>query len=494
MKRAAIICLLICASFLWAADGALNVRIVSDRCPDFYNTKAMAAWATKDCKTHQEKVIAIYDLFRSMAFHQAYPQEIKQHVGTLKLMNVYGWTLCGGQASCLITLYEDAGYKTRYRGWSKPGHTTMEVFYDGKWHFLDSFLKYIPFKEDGTIASQEEIIADPQIALRLKMDKAREVQWYPEQEPKENWALAEWRKAHPMLVCRDGKEGVVTGCKNSKVVGWGGTGTRDKDGYKTDINLRTGMSLKLRWESDEKGWYTATKREPKHSCGTRDIRNCPIIGPKHEAYGQRNWSNGDLVFEPDLKAKNGAAGFDRAGRGLYIVTMKSPFVVSHADIQAEGKGEIKIDIKSRLGEEKGLTPGQLPDKVVRGVYGYTVTIKGAVLSKLRIHSLIQHNRGARPFLVPGANTWKIAAAALARKGRVSIEVAYKPRYHQKKLIDKWKKGEHLYANQNVKEADKPVIVRTELKKKTGIMKFNVVSDKTDDPAYPRMLYIRYSVD
>ncbi|MFH1708338.1 MAG: hypothetical protein ABIF71_10555 [Planctomycetota bacterium] len=481
------------AAFAGAGDTAKNIRIVSDHCPDFYDTRTMAAWAVKDAKTDTEKVLAIYDLYRSMTYHLQYPQEPDAHVGTLKLLNAYGWTLCGGQASCLITLYEDAGFKTRYRGWSSPGHTTMEVYYGNAWHYVDSFLKFVAFRPDGTIASQEEIIADPSIAMRLEKDAKREMWWYPEQKPREGWTPADWRKLHAMLTCQDEPEGVVEGCKNSKVVGWGGTGTRDKDGYKTDIDLRPGFSLKLRWEADKDGWYTATGKEPGHSCGTRDIRNDPIIGPKLEPYGKGAYADGDLVFAPDLANPVHRAAFDRAASGAYVVTMQSPFVVAHASIEAAGEGGVKVDVTSRLGTKKDLAAGALPDDVVRGIYSYTVTIRTNKLTGLRVTSLVQHNRSARPFLLPGKNTWKISTAALPAKAEASIEAAFKPRYHEKPLMEKWKAGDNLYANKFTREDAQPVVVRAVLGREPAAMAFDVASDTTDDPAYPRMVYIPYVV-
>ena len=480
-------------SLLLAVEEARNIRIVSDRCPDFYSTKTMVQSVTKGLKTDREKVIAIYDLMRSMVYHWQYPAEKGRHVGTLKLLNVYGWTLCGGQASCLITMYQDLGYETHYRGWSSPGHTTMEVKYGGKWHWVDTFLKLIPFKPNGEIAGQEEIKADPSIVLRLQYDSSRQICWYPEDMPRDDWDAARWRRAHPMLLCRDSKEGCVQGCRNSRVTGWGGTGTRDRDGYKTDVDLRPGMSLKLRWEADPGGWYTARNRKPGHSCGTRDFRNDPIIGPKLEPYGRRTWANGDLVFEPDL-SKGRAVGFDRASGGVYVVTMKSPFVVAHADVQAEGRGEVKIDVQSRFGKREGLSPGQLPDEIVRGVYQYVLTVRCRKLTKLRVHSLIQHNRCTRPFLLPGKNVWTVSVDRAPRRGKVTVEVAYKPRFHTKSLKARWKSGESLYTNKHVKEAPRPVVKSVTLKGNKGRIEFDVPSDNTDDPAYPRMLYILYRVD
>lgn len=62
----------------------------------------------------------------------------------------------------MAALWEAAGYKWRYRGWRRPGHTTVEVHYGGRWHYLDTFLKFYTWTPDPqspggrTIASQED--------------------------------------------------------------------------------------------------------------------------------------------------------------------------------------------------------------------------------------------------------------------------------------------------------------------------------------------------
>ena len=74
--------------------------------------------AQADAKTNDEKAVAIYDWLHRAIFHQAYPTEsAPQSVGPLKLLNVYGWGLCGGQHTVLKALYETAGWECRYVGW-----------------------------------------------------------------------------------------------------------------------------------------------------------------------------------------------------------------------------------------------------------------------------------------------------------------------------------------------------------------------------------------
>ena len=58
-----------------------------------------------------------------------------------------------------------AGWKHRFVGWK--GHSTVETYYDGKWHYFDTFLKIYCWKDDPnapggrTVASQADIADDP---------------------------------------------------------------------------------------------------------------------------------------------------------------------------------------------------------------------------------------------------------------------------------------------------------------------------------------------
>ena len=155
----------------------------------------------------------------------------------MKVINVYGWSLCGGQHTVLKALYETAGYECRYVGWSNPGHTTIEVKYGGKWHYLDVFLKcYFWTKDKKTIASQEDIANDPSIVYD---------------------AVKEGRAARQHLCCGDTEEGVVSGCKSRKVVGnskgWASVTWRDEN-YSPKLILPVFATLRLEWASVTNGY------------------------------------------------------------------------------------------------------------------------------------------------------------------------------------------------------------------------------------------------
>ena len=132
------------ALLLLACGTQEDLRVTSDRTVDArsLDTIVRDVWRLSGAKTNDEKAIAIYRWLHQAIFHFAYPVEkAPQSVGPLKVINVYGWGLCGGQHTVLKALFESAGWKVRYRGWSDPGHTTIEVFYDERWHYFDVFLK-----------------------------------------------------------------------------------------------------------------------------------------------------------------------------------------------------------------------------------------------------------------------------------------------------------------------------------------------------------------
>jgi hypothetical protein len=131
---------------------------------------------------------------------------------------------------------------------------------------------------------------------------------------------------------------------------------------------------------------------------------------------------------------------------------------------------------------------------VRGIYEYVVTIHTPKLTKLKIHSLVQHNRAARPFLLPGKNTWQVKADVAPKNAKLTLEIAYKNRQHTKSLKERWAQGNNLYDNKFVKEDASATVVTKEIPANGVSVDFDVKPDGTDDPAYPRMVYLFYKVE
>ncbi len=82
----------------------------------------------------------------------------------VRLLNCYGYGLCGLAAILFMSLYDWAGGQARMVG--IPGHTISEAHWDGAWHLLDCDLRAVHYKKtaDGfEVASLEDLVADPDL-------------------------------------------------------------------------------------------------------------------------------------------------------------------------------------------------------------------------------------------------------------------------------------------------------------------------------------------
>jgi hypothetical protein len=388
-----------------AAHGeARGFKVVTDRTVDAGSLESIArdAIARAGAKTNDEKAIAIYEYLHNTIFHFAYPTEKRpQTVGPLKVINAYGWALCGGEHTILKALYEANGWKCRYVGW--PGHTTIEVFYDGRWHYLDVFLKcYYWTKDKSHIASEEEIANDPSIVLD---------------------AVPEGRAARQNLCCGDLAADVVAGCKARQVVGdskgWAGVTWRDEN-YSPRLDLPSGASLRLDWKPEANGFAVA--RSAQHTCGTKDFRSDKVLGPILEHYGPRNWSNGLLTYAPDFSrpgdladiqltnatAKNGQLVADGKGVAVFKLPLPYPYVRARLEAAFDG-GDGRVFLSTDAGKHWEPAIGGDLSAQVKQHYDLWLKVEfPSVLTKLGLTALVEHNRSALPYLLPGKNTITVA--------------------------------------------------------------------------------------
>src|SRR5262249_28876745 len=122
-----------------------QIKVVNDRAPDCSSLRSIVQSVTRDCKSNDEKAIALYNFMRLTHYHRAYPSE-PGGLSVLKEIHCYGWSLCGGLHAEQSALWREMGWDWRFVGW--PGHTTVEAFYDGRWHYLDVFLKFYAWMPD----------------------------------------------------------------------------------------------------------------------------------------------------------------------------------------------------------------------------------------------------------------------------------------------------------------------------------------------------------
>jgi len=500
------------------AESLRNVKVVNDRAPDCSSLKSIVDTVTRGCKTDDERVIAIYNFCRYNHYHHAYPTE-PGGISALKFINVYGWGLCGGQHAVMSALWEAAGYKWRFRGWR--GHTTVEVFYGGRWHYLDTFLKFYAWMPDPqspggrTIADQESLKANPQwVTDALQMDAARKVLYLKDNRfdyagDKVNWT------APAFLVCGDTISGVISGLKTSRNSGsprgWGGM-KFDDENYSTAVNLSPGYSLSLRWDKDDDAFYfRGRKQGPHHTCGDKDYRNCPAIGPILEPYNAlgrpRTWSNGTLTFKPNLGNDTFLADLKQADNvalrggalhpkepkqpGVLAIEMASPYVVAKATgkIVSEGaKIEVSKDGQSYAAANLAeLTP------TVAGLYRYTIRVTfSKPITAIELTSVVQHNQEALPYLAPGRNKVTISAddSKPLGKNRLVVTYAYCLGSRSATPEDVFDRGAEIARAHYASWSSTPIVVQKTIDRLPASLEIPVPTAKGKQPVYPRMLFLR----
>ena len=520
--------MLLCPSSVLAEPQFVKqIKIIADKAPDCSSMKSIVDTVTRGCKTNDEKAIAIYNAGRFLWYHHQYPGE-KGGVAALKLINVYGWSLCGGQHTVLAAMWRAAGWDWRYVGWR--GHTTVECRYDGRWHYFDTFLKVYAWRDEPnapggrTVASQADIKANPAlISDRFVLDKSRRV-WYAKDnrfeiiDDRANWV------APAFFVCGDQPPGVVKGVRVTSPSGvstkLGHAGIKfNEDGYNTNVNMAPGYSLELMWGHIEGAhWFSGRKYTPKHTCGDKEFRNCPAIGPILEPYhylnkrGARTFSNGILRFAPDMLDKACLSAFaacqnvkwskgqiapsDASMPASVTISLQSPYIMSRAKAKIANvdKAEISLDGGKTYSD---IDLGNFDDKV-GGAYGCSLRLSfSKPVTSLDIEIIVQHNRCALPYLSPGDNKVTVSVADPKSLGANKLVVTYayalgSRRATYEKLCDQ---GAELARAHQASWSDTPTMVQKVLAASDlpATISIPIPTPKGRFPVYPRMLFLRREI-
>lgn len=509
-----------------APVGQVNrIKITTDQTPDCSTLKSIVESVTRDCKTNDDKAIAIYNFMRLTHYHRAYPSE-PGGLPVLKEIHCYGWSLCGGLHAEQSALWREMGWNWRFVGW--PGHTTVEAFYDGRWHFLDVFLKFYAWMPDPnnpgkrTIAGQDDLAAHPKelILDAFVLDKSRKVFYAKDNQfeligDKVNW------QAPAFLVCGDGLGDIPKALKAKNRAGspegWGGiahaTGT-----YSADVNLAPGFALTNSWDPSVDAWYWRDSRiAPCHTCGDKEIRNSPEKGPVAEPYLSADWkcesyANGKLTFRPDLSDAGCLRSFAAvenvkvADKGLVpaeagqparvTVRLQSPYLLTQAGGAADGveKFEVSID------DGKTWKAADLKDfgAAVKGQLQALcrLTIRER-LQNLNIQAVVQNNPFALPYLVPGKNTITVSVADPKALGgnKLVVTYAYRPGFRRKSYEQLFLEGKEIGRGHDASWDKSPTVVQKTFTARDLPARFeiDVPTPKDRHPVYPRMLFIRREV-
>ena len=502
-----------------------QIKILPDKAPDCSSLKAIVESVTRGCQTNDEKAIAIYNFMRLTHYHRAYPSE-RGGIPVLKEINCYGWSLCGGLHAEQSALWRELGWDWRFVGW--PGHTTVEAFYDGRWHYLDVFLKFYAWMPDPkdpqrrTIAGEDDLAADPQKLLfdAFVMDQSRKVMYAKGNEFEIIGERANWQ-APAFLVCGDDLAGIADALKHKNRVGpsegWGGMLHATGD-YSADVNLAPGFALTNTWDKIDNAWYWAdSKIEPCHTCGDKEIRNSPEKGPVAEPYLGADWkcesyANGQLDFRPDLssdaclqsfaavenvKVVDGGLVAAKSGQQARVtVLLQSPYILTQAHGSAEGieKFEVSIDNGATWKAAKLSDFGAAVAGNVQALARLTIRDR---LHDLHIQATVQNNPFALPYLSPGKNIVTVSVADPQALGDNKLVVTYAYRegarlksYEQLCLEGKEIARAHDAAWDTTPKVVQKVFSADELPAKFEI---DIPTPKGLHPVFPRMLFVRREV-
>jgi hypothetical protein len=504
---------------------ARGIKVLPDKAPDCSSLKSIVDTVTRGCKTNDEKAIAIYNFMRLTHYHRAYPSE-PGGIPVLKEINCYGWSLCGGLHAEQSALWREMGWKWRFVGW--PGHTTVEAFYDGRWHYLDVFLKFYAWMPDPknpsrrTIAGEDDLAANPRelVLDAFVLDPSRRVAYAKGNEFELIGEKANWQ-APAFLVCGDGLKGIVAGVQRKNRVGptpgWAGMRHATGD-YSADVNLAPGFALTNTWDKAEGAWYwSGSTIEPGHTCGDKGIRNSPEKGPIAEPYLGPGWksesyANGQIDFRPDLsradclrsfatvenvKLSDGGLVPAEDGRPARVtVLLQSPYIMTQATGSADGAEKLEISIDDGKSwktvdlKEFGSAVGGQVKALARLTFNKR-------LKNLRLQATVQNNPFALPFLSPGRNTVSVSMVEPATLGdnKLVVTYAYRTGARRKSYEQLCLEGKEIARAHDATWDATPIVVQKTFMARDLPAKFtiDVPTPRGLHPVYPRMLFIRREV-
>lgn len=150
---------------VWAEQ--LAIRLVGSAQPNCWDVNDIVAGVTGSAGSDREKALALHRFGMAHLIHFDGPIEERGEYVTdpLKLIGVYGFALCGNNSAAMSALYNAAGLRARTR--SMPGHSVPEVWFEGKWNYIDTDMFGYVFLPDGQrIASVDELARDADLFLR----------------------------------------------------------------------------------------------------------------------------------------------------------------------------------------------------------------------------------------------------------------------------------------------------------------------------------------
>jgi hypothetical protein len=287
---------------------------------DFRSPKEIVAGAVRPGMSERERAIAIWRRQTTHRFHAGADDPAEMH-DPVKVFNVYGYTTCGDDSICLAGLWHAAGFEV------SPGrllgHRTSQVFFDGRWNFLDGDLGPLYLlRDNATIASEPDLVRDHDLLKRshpygvLDPDRRAENEgnaalYTDEGERRADHAIADIARNSTMkMVLRPGE---------AIVWRWGHT-----------------VPVKYHGNADIATWGPRSDGGRRWGASAAD-RICNGRWEYRPDFGRDLWRKGAESVE-HVAVDGGALVGEEGKVGSVVWTLRSPYCFVGGSIAATGRG------------------------------------------------------------------------------------------------------------------------------------------------------------
>ncbi len=474
MKRLMLVAL--CVSLGFRLSGAAfgqqnvgvvsNVKVISDKVEDVTTLDDWRKSTFKDGMSDQDKAIAIWKTVIKYRHQADPPNEYfagEQNVhDPMKTIHVYGYGMCCCASSNIEGLGRTIGLKARGRQIIQ--HSVPELFWGGAWHLLDASVMNYQIKEDGTIASVDEIRDAVRNWYRDNPDLARKLRG--NDNALRAFAVNEgWKKGPPLLARCPwyGKDGVND-------AGWHGwmSNMQEYDlpqekavvydygpsmGYQVNVQLREGEKLTRNWSN--KGLHVnmpgAMPLNGRDGLGLQ--AKFGDVAPGRIGNGVLEWVVPlDKLAVGALSSENLAPGaakaLDPAKPAVFVLRMPTSYVylTGRLDVNARvaAGGAVDVAFSDNQGldwkdvtklDKAGDASADLSKFVLRR-YDYrlrfTLTGAGTSLASVKLTHDVQHSQAPLPAILGGKNTIHFSAGAA--EGTITYEGALNAKAAGKQVL------------------------------------------------------------
>jgi len=366
----------------------------------------------------EAKVLALFRWARNHLFaFPASPGDLHEDFNkALQIINWYGYGLCGTQAKVLGMLAahllghenvrligmrerEPGSWRMEERGprafiWSKPGwardirpfggqgHTSLEIRWDGRWHFLDMLVGLYRRDPSGRIVGIDEIIADPNLVTTPVGDRDGDMPYGPEPE-----IFTESTVTYREIHCNT----------------W--------PGRPLPLNLRPGERFTWLAERIPGAYYLHAKRRQRYGS---HILAAP--GPRGHAPDRPvpYWGNGEHRYDVTLRPDASDPHWCPESADWHVsVELPYPVIRIHWEMAEGGTGFLHH--RPTTGDE--IIPitavGSAYQPECRGVAcGYWIIVRAPDRTgptRLSLRTIVQLNPAVTPKVGPGRNVVRLSA-------------------------------------------------------------------------------------